>query len=537
MTKLTQSLILAPKFDRIEAIPTVSELLHRHATTAPDRVAMRFEGRDLSYLDLKIGVTVAAAALNGEGIEAGDRICYIGKNSDAYFILLYACAQVGAVMVPIGWRLAAAEMAYMVDNSGASLLFADADFAPTARTVAGMARQQVRVIATEGAAGSFLDAWMGNAPQGECQHKDNPDTPFIQLYTSGTTGRPKGVSLSPRNFFGMRLRCRAAGVDWDQWSPDDVAMVAMPVAHVGGSGYGLMTLFHGATALIAREFTPDGLLDGIRNEKVSKFFIVPTALQIMIRALHAREVDYSRIRHILYGASPMPLPLLQEAMDVIGAGLCQQYGMTETTGTIVALPPSDHDPAGNQRMKSAGKPLPGVDLKIVDDAGNVVPIGSVGEIMVRSDANMTGYWNLPDATAATVDPDGWLRTGDAAWLDADGYVYICDRLKDMICSGGENVYAAEVEAVLFGHPDIGEAAVIGVPDDKWGEAVKAIVVAREGKRIDPASVIAWSRDYLAGYKIPKSVDVVSALPKNANGKTLKHELRKPYWESRDRKVN
>lgn len=534
MTKLTQSLILADRASLNAPIPTVGSLLDQHANADPNRLAMRFEGRDLTHAELRAVVARAANSLSAEGVRKGSRVCFVGKNSAAYFILLYACARVGAVMVPIGWRLAPGEMTYMVEDAGASILFTDDFSSSTAHAVAGLINRDLRVIET---GGNAFDAWLSIAPTSTSPALDDPDRPFIQLYTSGTTGKPKGVVLTPRNFFGMRLRCRAAGVDWDRWSVDDVALVAMPIAHVGGSGFGLMTLFHGATALIEREFTPEGLLAAIRNQGVSKFFIVPTALQIVIRAPGARETDWSRIKHILYGASPMPLPVLREAMEVIGAGMCQQYGMTETTGTIVALPPADHDPAGNERMKAAGKPLPGVDLKIVDDDGNVVPIGTVGEIVVRSDANTQGYWNLPEATAATINAEGWLRTGDAARLDEDGYVYICDRLKDMILSGGENVYAAEVESVLFAHPDIAEAAVIGVPDDKWGEAVKAIVVVREGQTPDPEAIIAWSRDKLAGFKIPKTIEFVSALPKNANGKILKHELRAPFWVGRERRVN
>lgn len=534
MTKLIQSLILAGETQLAEPIPTIASLLEQHAAQSPQRLAMRFEEQNLTYADLRDAVGRAAAMLLTEGIGPGSRICYVGKNSAAYFILLYACARIGAVMVPIGWRLSQAEMAYMVEDAGAPILFADDFCLPAARKIGKLAPQALRVIGVEHGA---LKDWLAQASEGTITAHDDADRPFIQLYTSGTTGRPKGVMLTPRNFFGMRLRCRAANIDWDRWTSDDVALVAMPVAHVGGSGFGLMALFHGATALIKREFTPEGLLAAIRNDAVSKFFIVPTALQIVIRAPAARETDYSRVKHILYGASPMPLPLLREAMDVIGAGMCQQYGMTETTGTIVALPSADHDPAGNERMKSAGRPLPGVDLKIVNEAGEIVPIGVVGEIVVRSDANMQGYWNLPEATAATIDAEGWLRTGDAAYLDEYGYLYICDRLKDMICSGGENVYAAEVESVIFGHPAVAEVAVIGVPDEKWGEAVKAIAVAREGLQPDPAEIIAWAREKLAGFKIPKSVDLIKALPKNANGKILKHELRKPFWEGFDRKVN
>jgi long-chain acyl-CoA synthetase len=211
--------------------------------------------------------------------------------------------------------------------------------------------------------------------------------------------------------------------------------------------------------------------------------------------------------------------------------------MTETTGTIVYLPPEDHDPAGNARMRAAGLPMPGVEIRIIDEHGNVLPPNTVGEVSTRSHANMAGYWKLDEATAATIAADGWLRTGDAGYLDEDGYLFIHDRVKDMIITGGENVYPAEVESAVYGHPAVAEVAVIGVPDERWGEAVKAIVVAKPGAVIDPDDVIAFARSRIAAFKAPKSVDVIAALPRNASGKILRRELREPYWAGKTRRVN
>jgi long-chain acyl-CoA synthetase len=230
--------------------------------------------------------------------------------------------------------------------------------------------------------------------------------------------------------------------------------------------------------------------------------------------------------------------LLQECMDVFGCQFCQQYGMTETTGTIVYLPPQDHDPKGNKRMASAGLPMPGVEICILDDQGNRLGPNQTGEIATRSAANMKGYWRKPDATASTVDAEGWLRTGDAGYLDEDGYLYIQDRIKDMICSGAENVYPAEVENAIHGHPDVAEVAVIGVPDEKWGEAVKAIVVPKPGATPDAADIIAFAKTRIAHFKAPKSVDFRDMpLPRSASGKILRRELREPFWAGRERRVN
>jgi long-chain acyl-CoA synthetase len=252
----------------------------------------------------------------------------------------------------------------------------------------------------------------------------------------------------------------------------------------------------------------------------------------------AREIDYSSLTHILYGASPMPVDLLRECMEVFGCGFVQQYGMTETTGTVVYLPPQDHDAKGNKRMASAGLPMPGVEIAIFDDKGNKLPPNQTGEIATRSLANMKGYWRKQDATASTINGDGWLRTGDAGYLDEDGYLFIQDRIKDMIITGGENVYPAEVENAVHGHPHVAEVAVIGVPDDTWGESVKAIVVPKPGSTPDAEDIIAFARSRIAHFKAPRSVDFMATpLPRSASGKILRRELREPYWAGKERRVN
>ena len=289
--------------------------------------------------------------------------------------------------------------------------------------------------------------------------------------------------LSHANLLNLVDSGQGEKPDWNIWTDDDVSLVAMPVFHIGGSGWGVIGLYHGAKGVIAREFDPTKVLDFFEQSGITKLFMVPAAMQFVVRQPRARSVDFSRLKYMLYGASPIPAALLKECIEVFGCGFVQMYGMTETTGTIVALPPEDHV-EGLERMRSAGKALPGVELAILDADGNRLPPGEVGEIATRSSHNMAGYWNLPEATAKTLDEDGWLRTGDAGYMDEDGYLYIHDRIKDMIISGGENIYPAEVESAICDHPDVAEAAVIGVPDDKWGEAVKAIVVMKPGKERD-----------------------------------------------------
>jgi acyl-CoA synthetase (AMP-forming)/AMP-acid ligase II len=279
------------------------------------------------------------------------------------------------------------------------------------------------------------------------------------------------------------------------------------------------------------------VLDAIETDGVSKMFLVPAAIQILLAQPRVRQIDYSRVRYILYGASPITLDLLREATAVFGCGFAQQYGMTETTGTIIYLPPEDHDPAGNKRMRGAGLPMPGVEIRVVDKDRKPLPPNEIGEIETRSVANMIGYWRMAEATADTVDAAGWLRTGDAGYLDEDGYLYIQDRFKDMIVSGAENIYPSEVESAIYGHAAVQDVAVIGVPDDRWGESVKAMVVLKPGATASPEDIIAFARTRIAAYKAPKSVDFIDALPRNPSGKILRRMLREPYWAGRERQVN
>ena len=518
---------------------TLGDIARYHASERPDAAALVFEGRETSFADFDRHTNQVANALLAEGLSQGDRIAYVGKNSDHYFELLFGAAKMGAVMTPIGWRLAPVEAAYIVGDAEARLLFVGPEVIGHATEVVTRLDAPPRILAMEPGehAHPLYEAWRDASPDADPATPIDPSGVAVQLYTSGTTGKPKGAMLSHHNILGGRQAAAQANMAWNNWGPDDVSLVAMPVAHIGGTGWGIVGLMNGAKGLVAREFDPFKVLDFIEHGRVSKMFMVPAALQIVVRQPRAREVDFSRLKYILYGASPIPLDLLRECMEVFGCGFCQQYGMTETTGTIVYLPPEDHDPAGNPRMRAAGLPMPGVEIKIIDEAGAAVATGVVGEVAARSMSNMPGYWKLPEATAATIDAEGWLRTGDAGYLDEDGYLYIHDRVKDMIISGAENIYPAEVESAIYGHPDVAEVAVIGVPDDQWGEAVKAVVVAKPGHQIDAAGIIAFARTRIAHFKAPKSVDIIDALPRNASGKILRKDLREPYWAGRERRVN
>ncbi|QUD90509.1 fatty acid--CoA ligase [Phenylobacterium montanum] len=518
---------------------SLGDVVRAQARARGEAVAFSFEGRNTSFAEFDRHTNQVANGLTALGVGNGDRIAYLGKNTDRYFEALFGAAKAGAIMAPINWRLAPPEVRYIVGDAAAKVLFVGPEFIDQARELLPELSTVRHVIAVEGGAPDWPDfqTWRDSQPDADPAVRVDYEDIAIQLYTSGTTGHPKGAMLSHRALLKPRAAQLAADTAWNRWSADDVSLVAMPVFHIGGTGWGIMGLYNGAKGVIAREFDPMRVLDFIENDRISKMFMVPAAMQIVVRQPRAREVDFSCLKYLLYGASPIPLDLLKECMEVFGCGFVQMYGMTETTGTIVALPPEDHDPKGNPRMRSAGKPLPGVEIAILSEDGRRLGPHEVGEIATRSAANMSGYWNLPDATARTIDSEGWLRTGDAGYLDEDGYVYIHDRVKDMIISGGENVYPAEVENAIFGHPAVADVAVIGVPDERWGEAVKAVVVRKPGADPSPTEIIAWARERIAGYKAPKSIDFIDALPRNPSGKILRRELREPYWAGIERRVN
>src|ERR1700722_2258950 len=488
-------------------LANLADMVRDRARARGNAVVYEFEGRQTTFAEFDTRTNRVARALIALGVKPGERIAYLGKNSDLYFELLLGAMKANVVMAPVNWRLAGPEVAFIVGDCKAPVLFVGPEFIAQARNIKPQLPDLRHIITTEGGAAEWPDftAWR------DAQSGDDPRVPIspqdiaIQLYTSGTTGKPKGAMLSHANFLNLvQSGNEAERPDWNKWNEDDVSLVAMPIFHIGGSGSGMLAFYHGARGVIAREFDPTKVLDFFEQSGITKLFMVPAAMQFVVRQPRAREVDFSRLKYMFYGASPIPAALLRECIEVFGCGFVQMYGMTETTGTIVALPPEDHV-EGLDRMRSAGKAMPGVELAILDADGKRLPPGEVGEIATRSGSNMAGYWNLPEATARTLDGDGWLRTGDAGYMDSDGYLYIHDRIKDMIISGGENIYPAEVESAICDHPDVAEVAVVGVPDDKWGEAVKAIVVMKPGRQATASDIIGFTRERIAGFKTPKSV--------------------------------
>jgi len=507
-----------------------------------------------------------AQALASEGVGDGDRVAFLDRNGSAYFDIVFGGALVGAVNVAVNWRLSPAEMGAVLDDSAAGVLVVHPDYLPALEEMptdlpyvrrivvlgedAPAASADGRATGSVGGAGPLMptprsvgfEQWLAGRSEDDPGHVGRPDEVSIQLYTSGTTGLPKGVMLTNAN---LATAMSEAGATF-HISSDTVSLVAMPLFHIGGSGWALCGMSRGGVSVILRDVDPAEIIRLVESERITETFVVPAVLMFLLGTEGIERADLSSLRTVFYGASPISEDLLVSCLRVLGCDLAQVYGMTETTGAICSLAAGDHDPDGPRRhlLRSAGRPFPHVEIRIVDpEAGTDVPVGQVGEIWTRSPYNMSGYWGRPEETAATITGDGWLRTGDAGYLDHEGYVYLHDRIKDMIVTGGENVYPAEVENVVVSHPDVIDAAVIGVPDDRWGETVKAVVVApaappspeeRDGWA---QGVLAHCRSHLAHYKCPTSVDVVDALPRNPSGKVLKRELRRPYWEGTSRSIS
>lgn len=352
------------------------------------------------------------------------------------------------------------------------------------------------------------------------------------MYSSGTTGRPKGVRITVG---GLLWAVRAFGARFDV-DETSVSLVPTPYYHIAAGGWSLITLAAGGRLVQFQEPTPGTMLAAIRTHRATHAAMVPVIIQILCAAPDLDPADVASLRHIVYGASPIPESLMLRAKEVFGTELSQSYGLTETLGVTTLLGPADHvpEPATVHRLRSAGRAVEGIEIAIVDpDSGATLASGEPGEVVVRGPSVTTGYWRRPEATAEAFLADGWFRTGDVGTLDDEGYLYLKDRLKDLIVSGGENIYPAEVENALAGHPDVGEVAVIGIPSPQWGETQLAVIVPVAGAHPAEAEIIDYCRARLAHFKCPTAVRIVDVLPRNPSGKVLKRDLRQPYWADQE----
>lgn len=514
----------------VTPIETLADIPRYHAALTPDAVALSFEGRETTYGGLDAASNQVANGLIAAGVKPAGRIAILDKNSDMFFSILLGAAKANSVLVPINARLAAPEIAFVINDARAEVLFVGESFLEILAKIRDELITIRKVIVIDASYAAWRDAQITLDPGVVLQ----PDDVCIQMYTSGTTGHPKGVQLTHRNF---SLTSPKVFDLWGDWTSDDKLLITMPLFHIAGGGTGILGLLAGSKVIVLREFVPSQVLEAIQRDRITATFLVPAMILVLLLEKNVDQIDLSSLRRVIYGASPIPIDLLKNALHTFRrTGFVQVYGLTETSGVITALMPEDHSRVDSEVMKSCGRPIDGVELRIIDASGAPLPSREVGEVVCRTTRNMKGYWNRHDDTARTLKGE-WLHTGDAGYLDENGYLYIHDRIKDMIVSGGENIYPAEIESALFGHPDIADIAVIGVPDERWGEAVKALVVLKQGGVADAASILHYARERLAGYKVPKSIEFLPDLPRNPSGKVLKRKLRERYWQGRDRRVN
>ncbi len=496
--------------------PVLHRLVAAQAARTPEVAALRMGDGSLSYADLAARGERIARGLAALGLEPGDRIAYLGRNDPRLYELMMAASAGGFVLVPLNWRLAAAELDVILAASRARLLLAEREFAlPTGGVEFAMALDD----------GTY-DQWAATCDGPAPRVADDPDRVVVQLYTSGTTGLPKGVMLTHRNFMGLRDPALGALPDWVVPGAGEVSLVAMPMFHVAGIAATLDMLCTGAggTVILQREFDLAEYAALLRADAVTRLCLVPAMVRAIIDHVPAEACRSPRLRYVLYGASPMTDGLLKDALASFDAGLVQVYGLTETAGFVTGMGPDEHKSGDPLITGSIGRPIPGVEIKVVDPAGDALPDGETGELWIRSAATMAGYFERPEDTAAALTADGWLRTGDAGFIGPAGHILLQDRIKNMIISGGENIYPAEVESAMSTCPGIADVAVVGVSDDRWGEVPRAFVVRRDAA-LGEEMILEWTRARLARYKVPKSVVFVDALPRNPSGKILHRVLR------------
>jgi long-chain acyl-CoA synthetase len=515
---------------------TIADIVRRFAAETPDAIAIKFGGRSMSWRELDERSSRAASALLNYGVGNQDRIAFLAKNCLEYFEVSFGAAKLNAVVVAVNWRLTPAEIAYIVNDAGAAVLITGPDFFDTVSCIRANLTGVKRIVAL-GAHREWpvYESWLASNEARDPRAAVRNEDVCLQLYTSGTTGLPKGVLTTNANLFTLLGKVQKP---W-RFDRTSINLVCMPLFHIAGCEWALAGMELGAASVLVRDFDPGQILDLMQAENITNALFVPAMLGFMARVPGAEEQQFPALRSIVYGASPITNDVLLAAMRTFKCDFVQVYGMTETTGAITELTAADHDPSGpwSYLLRSAGKPFPWVELRIVDPEGRDCPTGEVGELWTLSAQNMLGYWNKAEETRATITPDGWLKTGDAGYMDPNGYVFLTDRVKDMIVSGGENIYPAEIENILAAHPAVAEVAVIGVPDEKWGETVKAVVALKSAAETSAGDILAFGKKHLAGYKCPTSVDFVSALPRNPSGKVLKKDLRAPYWVGKARRIN
>ena len=500
----------------------IPDMARHWSDKAPNKAALIDGGRVVTYAQLNDRSNRIANTLIAAGIRSGSHVGYLGKNSAAFFEVWVGANKAGCALAPLNWRNAAPELVELVHDAKVPLIFAGCEFVELAERVRQAASITVEVVPED-----ELDQWSSRAGSADPGVALTDSGTALLAYTSGTTAAPKGVQIS----HGALVRWFHAAVTESSvsWTSDDIGLMVMPNFHLAGTLVSLPSLYHGATLAILPAFDPAAFVDAVAAHRPTVTCMVPTAIQMLLDHKSKQPADFSSLRRIMYAGSPIGQHTLQQALDVFGCDFLQFYGTTETF-IITLLRPEQHRLDNPDLLRSCGQPMPGVELRIVDPNGHDVPSGVAGEVLVRSPWMFNGYWNKPDATATAI-VDGWYRTGDAGIRDEEGNLFLVDRLKDMIVSGGENIYSAEVEHALAAHPSVQSVAVVGAPDPKWGERVVAFVVRYPDTPVDVSDLVSHCRDLIAGYKVPKEIHLMESLPQTASGKVQKAALRQQLQAS------
>jgi long-chain acyl-CoA synthetase len=497
----------------------------RNAADRPDSVAVEHAGRSITWRELERCASQVAHGLGDLGVRAEQHVAVLGRNDAAMIEIAHGAAWIGAIFTPVNWRLAAREIEYILRDSCAEVLFISADMW---RSV-GAARERldylkhVIVFAAEAPAGCIAyESWRDAQLDTPIDRQVDPSEVMLQVYTSGTTGLPKGAMLSHRYFMSMGAMGRDQPEEVWGLKEGEIYVVFSPLFHIAGIAKHYHAAIRGCGIVLLKDFNTDEVIQLMGSKRVQALSGVPSMFQALLDDPRMARAEFSGMRYCIYGAAPMSPVLRDKLMSHLGCRFAQFYGMTESA-LVTCLAPTDHVGAVN-KAASVGRPMPGVQVQIVDPTGRVLPAGQIGEIAVRSPAMLSGYWNLPDATRNAFR-DGWYLTGDGGYLDEDGYLFLKDRIRDVIISGGENIYPAEIENVLVRHPAVASVAVIGVPDEKWGEVPKAFIVLNAGCELVSEELHAFAASHLGRYKLPKYYEAIDQLPLNGAGKVLKTQLR------------
>ena len=515
------------------------DYLEYHARTTPDNPFAEMGAIRLNYGEANKRANQLAHGLVALGLAKGDHFAYLSKNSIDMILIYYAASKVGIIPVPLNYRLAPPEWLHIISNAESRLLFAEEEFVAGINSIRDELDDETTYIGLgrESSEGWLdYDAWIGS------QADDNPDVDIdasdqlYQMYTSGTTGLPKGAMLSQSS---VDADVRMMSVLLNKSVDEERSLVVAPMYHAAAMIGLMVSISKGDCLVVHREFNPAEVIRSLSEDRITSALLVPVMIQAcLVGVSDVEKRTYPQLHSLAYGASPIAEEVLRAAMRIFDCDFYQGFGMTETTAVASGLTAADHRLAVGEKpqlLLSAGRPLMGTRMKIVDENGNEVTHGTVGEILIKGPQVMMGYWNMPEATAQAIK-DGWLHSGDAGKIDEDGYLYIQDRIKDMVVSGGENIYPREIENVLFEHSAIADVAVIGIPSEQWGESLLAFVVQKPGESTTADDVIEFCRQKLAGYKIPRQIEFIDELPRNASGKVLKKDLREPYWVGMERRI-